>query len=378
MSESRIGRALPTGALDPAWLKHPPHAPIQGSRTAAIGNDQAAISLTALSPRRRPATAPLPLGFESAPTPLARPATTRLVRLDTQSALLHVDPLSSNRAITASYTQINTAFRQYLGPHALSDWTALAENASTEAGLAIRQAREIRQALQTFVDGRVGGESQALAVLYDVLNQEGSISQGVSLVLANVGIDLATLGGMAKTLLFRDRRMAEASLRDSVMPVLDSLQNLERQLTIGNRTIYASIAPAYSLFLAAENQQDDGIAALQASSYCDSPLLIDAFRNYKLARASDDRLTARMFMQQGNELIARHEQEHVLQPHLAPIRAEMRSMSSTLSYLPPGSQQRVRLLPEGGDWGDVNTRLQAISRVSRTFLDHDMAKPRTS
>lgn len=377
MSESRIGRALPTGALDPAWLKHPPNTSIQASRTTAIGNDQAAISLTALSPRRRPATAPLPLGFE-APTPLARPSATRLVRLDTQSALLHVDPISSNRAITASYTQINTAFRQYLGPHALSDWTALAENASTEAGLAIRQAREIRQALQTFVDGRVGGESQALAVLYDVLNQEGSISQGVSLVLANVGIDLATLGGMAKTLLFRDRRMAEASLRDSVMPVLDSLQNLERQLTIGNRTIYASIAPAYSLFLEAENQQDDGIAALQASSYCDSPLLIDAFRSYKLARASDDRLTARMFMQQGNELIARHEQEHVLQPHLAPIRAEMRSMSSTLSYLPPGSQQRVRLLPEGGDWGDVNTRLQAISRVSRTFLDHDMAKPRTS
>lgn len=376
MADGRIGRVPPTGALDPAWLTALPRANAAPAGPSSA-SDMTSISRAALSSRRRPATAPLPLGLDG-PTPLARPTSSPTVQWDTQSALRLVDPVASNKAITTSYTQIHTAFRQYLGPHDLSDWTALAENASTEAGLAIRQAREIRLALHTFIDGRVGGERQAAATLYEVLQQDDAVSQGIALMLANLGLDLATIGGMAKTLLFRDRRMAEASLRDSLRPILDSLETMERQLAIGNRTIYANIAPAYTLFLEAESRQDDGIAALQASSYRDAPLLVDAFRHYKLARASDDRSTARMFVQHANELIARHEQEHILQPHLAPIRAELRAMSGTLSYQPPGSQQRVRLLPDGGDWGDVETRLQAISRVSRTFLDHDMAKPHLS
>jgi hypothetical protein len=299
------------------------------------------------------------------------------VRLNFSRQLLPVDGIQRNQVITGSYKHIHDAFQRYLGEPRLTDWSGLAVNASSEVGLQLRDARDIRQTLQTLTDGYTGNDPKALKQLYDRLGDDGAIAKCVCLMMTSAGFDMGTLAGLGSALLDGGVHFLGEAKNRSVGAMVGSLTKIEQQLAAGNRAIFLNIAPAYETFLAAETSQRDGIAALrQSPEFQQSPLLIEAFTYYKLAKQTTNPAERRQYVQLANLLIARHEQANIVQGYMEPIRDELRMVSDTLSFQPPGGGPRVKLFPKGGDWADVEDRLKAISMVSTLYLDHDMQRGR--
>ena len=376
MSGSGIGRTPPTGPLDPSLVPLVRKQPGQADPAdPGLGGDHTAFSAVSGGARRARLTSllpdsPLPVGAKAAATSASGP-----VRLTLSSQLLPVDGILRNQAITNSYRQVHAAFQSYMGSPALSDWSRLAVSASSEVGVQLRDARDIRTTLQTFTDGHTGNEMVALHHLRERLSETGSVPKGVGVLLASAGMDFSTVESLGKALLGGGRRFLGEAKNHSVGAVVTSLETVENQLAAGNRAIFLNITPAYEVFLAAETSQPprDGIAALKESPIGhQAPLLVEAFTYYKLARQTADVTQRSQYMQLGNVLIARHEQQNVAQPYMEPIREELRKVSPTLSYPAPGGGPRIPIFPNGGDWGDVEDRLRAISKVSQTFLQADL------
>lgn len=387
MSGHGVGRSQPTGPLDPSLLpikRRPsgqPDAPdpsLGGDHTAfsAVSGARRTARLTSLLP-----DSPFPVGAKAAAAP-ASPQTghapaTGPIRLNLSAQLLPVDGVARNQAITGHYRQIHAAFADYMGDPPLSDWSRMAVAASSEVGGQLRDARDIRTSVQTLIDGREGNEVAAMRHLYGRLSEDGAVPKGAALLMASGGIDLSTVGGLGMALLGRGSSLLGDAKTRAVSAVVTSLESVERQLAAGNRAIFLTIAPAYEVFLAAETSQPprDGIAALKDSpAVKEAPLIIEAFTFYKLARQTPNLTERSQYMQMANVLIARHEQQNVVQRYMEPIRNELRLVSPTLTYEPPGLQHRVKIFPSGGDWGNVEDRLLAISRVSQAFLSNDLKR----
>jgi hypothetical protein len=343
-----------------------------------MSQDQASFSAFAGPNARRGAR--LTTLLTDSPVPAASPKAVSQqpiapTRLQLSRQLLPVDGIQRNLAITGSYKQIHEAFQRYLGEPRLTDWSGLAENASSEVGVQLRDARDIRTCLQTLSDSSTGNDPRALSHLYDRLGEDGAMSKAVGLMMSNAGFSLDTLGGLGKALLSGGTSFLGEAKNRSVNAMAESLIRVERQLAAGNRAIFMSITPAYETFLEAETSHRDGVAALrQSPDFADAPLLIEAFTYYKLAKQTPSATERRQYMQVANVLIARHEQANVVQPFMKPIYDELKFVSSDLSFQPPGGGPRVKIFPDGGDWANVEDRLKAISKVSTIFLDHDMQR----
>jgi hypothetical protein len=341
-----------------------------------MSRDQASFSAFASPHARRGARLTTLLSDPVAPpqqpislAPVARTA------LTVSGQLLPVDAIQRNQAITRSYQQVNSAFQAYLGEPRLTDWSGLAVNASSEVGVQLRDARDIRTTMQLLTDKQSGNGLQALRHLYARLGEDGAVPKAVGLMMSSAGFSTNTLEDLGLALLNGGTHFLNEAKNHSVNAMVDSLVKVERQLAAGNRAIFLNITPAYETFLAAESAHQDGVAALKASpAFQAAPLLIEAFSYYKLAKQTPDLADRRKYVQAANLLIARHEQANIVQPYMQPIKDELGMVSDTLSFQPPGGGPRVKLFPNGGDWANVDDRLKAISMVSTIYLDHDMQR----
>lgn len=371
-----VGRVPPTGPLDPSLvpLVRHPGAP-RPAATPAMAHDHTQFSAFAGPNARRGARLTTLLTDPAVPPQPVTLAPVARTTVAVSQQLLPVDAVQRNLVITASYQKVHAAFQAYLGEPRLTDWSGLAIDASSEVGVQLRDARDIRSTMQALTDGKHGNDAKALSHLYARMGDDGAMSKALGLMMTSAGFSVDTLEGLGKALLQGGTHFLGEAKDRSVNAMIDSLTTCEHQLAAGNRAIFLNIAPAYEVFLAAEAAHRDGVAALQASpAGHDAPLLVEAFTYYKLAKATPDVTQRRQYVQLANLLIARHEQANIVQPFMEPIKGELRMVSDSLTFQPPGGGPRVKLFPNGGDWANVDDRLKAIGMVNAIYLDHDMQR----
>lgn len=236
------------------------------------------------------------------------------------SAASDSDSVARNGKITQTYKDLEVAMQAYLGT-SMSTWLTMGANASSECGKQLGH---------------------------------NMIQDGLTMV-TNPG---AAIGFLTN---------GDAHLDD-----------FWAALKAGNREIYNTIAPAIQIFLAAEAKGEDGVAALLASehyqkglmhnaahpSYSETAPLINALKALQQAsRTSDPQAKADLIFE-SIKGIAIYEQKSVLGPIIGDpgdgAYETMKEISPAMAWTPPGTDEPVSLLPNGGNWADYDTRIAAI------------------
>ncbi len=236
-----------------------------------------------------------------------------------------------NADISITYAKLERTTTQFLGPPHVKTWFYMAENASGEIGRAMHNKR---------------------AAATD-----------------DVGTSLSTFFSHPVTTL--SGKFTEA-------------------LAAGNREIYNTIAPVAAAFYKAEAEGKDGMAAIKTylatpevkARYKDHPtynntdMLFKAFKYLEQAKQTPDLELRAGLVSKFNKCLADYEQRQVLQPMLETpdIRAYLKSVSPAMSWIPPGSTTRTKLLKEGEDWGNADTRLKAIGNVSDICVEYEIVQ----
>ncbi|MBC7544359.1 MAG: hypothetical protein H7338_16685 [Candidatus Sericytochromatia bacterium] len=238
-----------------------------------------------------------------------------------------------NNAINATYKALEKTVQSYLGPPELNTWFFMAENASGEIG-------------------------RALGDKLDVATDD-------------IGVTLSTIVSH---------------------PLMAAPGEFDDILKAGNREIYNTITPVAKAFFEAEKNGMDGMDAIKSylaspackalykgkpPTYSNTEKLFQAFKYLQQAHGTTSLTLRAGLVSKFNKCLADYEQRQVLQPLLdkPDVRSYLRGVSPALSWVPPGGT-RTPLLPRGGDWGDVNTRLKAIGGVSDTVVADKIYKSR--
>ncbi|HEY9722225.1 MAG TPA: hypothetical protein V6D47_09435, partial [Oscillatoriaceae cyanobacterium] len=186
--------------------------------------------------------------------------------------------------------------------------------------------------------------------------------------------------------------------------LISNVQAMRNSLVYGNTRVYANIAPAFAIFLRAENQGQDGLAALRAAGYGRAPLdpqnfLMQAFTAYQQSHAIDQKLASKslsaadrnqllaqrqQLVNQGNLLVGIQEQMVILQrPEVFGNPQVNRIVAATTPKMTlPDAVQTMKLLPNGGNWANFADRMgfvevprgsnpQAITVVDQSGVAHD-------
>jgi hypothetical protein len=237
-------------------------------------------------------------------------------------AATDAEAVPRNKTINQRYSALEQVSQKYIGPPAVNTWFYMALNASGEVGKAL--------------DDKVG------------------------CIIESPWTSLRAIG----------KAIADPGVAD----------RFDQALAAGNREIYNTIGPAAEIFFKAEAAGKDGVEALLASNhfrtglqanpehptYAKTQKLVEAFRYLQQAHRTTNEGDKAGLVGRFNKAIADYEQRHVLQPILdadTGIRSFLKTVSPSLAWTTPAGK-RLQLLPNGGDWGDANTRLEAIGRVS--------------
>lgn len=325
-------------------------------------------------PSRQPAPKPT-----AGPAPAkATPAPGKGIVLPDVSAAVDWKPGSTglsgtaaNLQVTNAYEQIDQAFSQYLGSPALPNWTTFGKYASDQVGEQIDRMESMLYNLHH------ASPNAWFNQIEDFVAHPASLGeQGLALMQVS--------------------KTPEA--------LLSNVQKMRNALVYGNTHVFANIAPAFTTYLRAENQGQDGLAALRAAGYGRAPLdpqnfLLQAFTNYQQAHAIGQKLSRgglsaaeqkqllaqrQKLVNQGNLLVGIQEQMVILQrPEVFGDPTVSRIVAATTPKMTlPDAVQTMKLLPNGGNWANFADRMgfvevprgsdpQAITVTDPSGVAHD-------
>jgi hypothetical protein len=238
----------------------------------------------------------------------------------------------------------------YLGDPPVANWTTFGKYASREAGSNIQRF----EALQGMVHDNSFKRAAnfALGLLHDFIGHRDSLTR--------------------QALLMSKVSNGAEEYDHNVALMRDTLVN-------GNAAIIHDIGPAFQTFLTAEEQGQDGVAALKAAGYgteAKDPngFLVRAFEGYQQAKALSTRLKTeqlspneksaleaqrRELVFQANFSIGIQEQMYSLQTKHTFANSEVQHLMKTFtpSMSLSDAVNRMPLLPNGGNWANFPQRM---------------------
>ncbi|HEY9721420.1 MAG TPA: hypothetical protein V6D47_05375 [Oscillatoriaceae cyanobacterium] len=272
----------------------------------------------------------------------------------------------ANKPITAAYCHLDREMMQYMGTPLLANWTTFGKYASASAGEQIIQT----EAMARVLNGHIGSVFQ---LMYDFFQHP---------ILGFDQIRALMTGGLSLS-----------AFRKNVMAMRNAL-------VYGNTGIIQNIGPAYDVFLQAEANGKDGVAALRAKGYGRAPVdpqgfMLKAFEAYQKAKSLGDQANAlqagpdaskqkariaalqnerKQWVYQGNILLAMQEQWFSAQtpqtfgnPQVAKLIARL---SGSIELEDPNGAHT--LLPKGGDWANFYTRMGLVPAPASTPADQQL------
>ena len=202
------------------------------------------------------------------------------------------DPVTRNRAINASYHEFDLAMTHFLGTPVISNWATYGKHASASVGMQLHSLKvglESMRAILAAIDGNtLPGDLPAWAQGLSLTDRIGeAIARLLTLIIetdprkrqvAPIKLDLITQAllvtldssGVPRPLVVQIAAspFSQANINQliSLVPriilarqrILDNLQRVYDELTLGNAEIYQHIAPVYVQFLTLANQSPGG------------------------------------------------------------------------------------------------------------------------
>lgn len=298
--------------------------------------------------------------------------------------------VAANAVINATYHRQCAEMTAFLPGPPLANFMSLAKYGSREAGSQIRDLETAMVATQTLTacDDLPKNGWRAVKAMAAVIRSDDNLARGYATFKAvakdawqnaHPASGAGPVGHVAGTI----GRLTNVAIGMQAAPGL-----LRNALVEGNTAIYQNIGQSFQLFLVAEKQGKDGVTALKSAigaGQLEDPLgyIIDAFKLYQQARqtgqaamdpatppAERQTLLAQRKSQvlRANLLLATEEQAWPVETattwHNPRIQAIMGSMGPTM-YLTIGGNDRVKLLPRGGNWTDFSTRMGFIDVTKR-------------
>lgn len=314
-------------------------------------------------------TAPSRIPFAYAPPPFKEVAAAR----SWQPGSTGMTGVQANNIVTAHYAHLDTAFTRYLGTPDCTNWMSFGKYASREAGGQIHDLEVALRSLHTLktFDLKPGNDISALKELLALGSSNQIVKQALAMAAAATGVRISD--GMTLDEL---RQLLTQCPLDTFREMRSLVQSMRNGLVAGNTGVYEEIGKVYEIFLQAESAGRDGVAAIKAAGYGTLPpdgYLVAAFEAYQKARelgilASRTPSPAQreQLLAERSQLIARanleigiQEQMFILQrrqvfgdPQVVKLTAE----SAPAMYLPL-PDQRLKLIPHGGNWSDFATRM---------------------
>jgi hypothetical protein len=278
---------------------------------------------------------------------------------------------AANATINRTYHALSDAFTDFLGEPALPNWMTFGQYASREVGTQINSLEDAFSALHSVGHPQTPREIyQALDEAMEHLSPEMA-KQVLKLTRSQIERptikDLIALG--ANPALGVTREVVE--LLDDTMAALD---RLHKALVQGNVGIYANMAPAYQVFLKAEEAGEDGLEALRQNGYQaggekdPQGFIEQAFSRYQMARELGDQAKyasatergllldeRRQLIHEANLFIGIQEQMVILQApgiYGDPEVANVVNAQGELSLTDAAGTHRLV-----GNWADFATRM---------------------
>lgn len=284
-----------------------------------------------------------------------------------ESGKNHMTGTQANQQINDDYHQANQDMQRYLAgdPNGeqlppVADWMTFGKFASREAGEVIRNTED---AIQTYY-----GDPKAAADLARNGPSMDNVTQGLL-----AGTDLAgrALGKHGPNL--------PAASGEIGGKGMETLHDVHGGFVKGNTEIHKNIAPAYDAFLNGESNGTGGMESLKEAGYTPGSkkdpqgFVSGAFNNYQQARelglqAQQEKDPAKKkemlaqrqkLMERGNLMLGMQEQMEILQtPQIFEnknVQNAVKSIGGTMGLTDANGKHK--LLPNGGDWSDFQTRM---------------------
>lgn len=329
-----------------------------GSGPGALAPDSWSASSAGSSASGATSTSQPGFAYDGVPLPDLMAA--RTWTADSDSSVM--SGTQANQVVTRTYQALDQAMTAYLGDPPVPNWTTFGKYASNQVGTEIVRM----EAMLT------GASLESPAT---ILEQAHDFLQHPSLL------------GKEALALLKASKTPEATLAN--------VKLLRDALVYGNTAVYSDIAPAFDIFLRAQAQGQDGVAALKAAGFGHAPrdvqgFMLQAFENYQAARQAGDQAQAAKTPAQRQALLARrqnlvyratlllgiHEQMINLQtshvfgnPQVAKLMADqMSSMSIQDAF------GTTPLLPNGGNWANFADRMGFVE-VPRGKGDYTVVDP---
>lgn len=193
----------------------------------------------------------------------------------------------ANATINQTYHHLSGGLNRYLGEPSLPNWMTFGQYASREAGTQINSLEDAFTALHTVRNSR---DPLAIYRAVDEAMEHLSPELAKQVVkLTRSQLDLPSLKDLLAIGLDPSVSVS-GEVVDLVEDTMGAVERLHTALVRGNVGIYANMAPAYDIFLAAESQGEDGLEALRCQGYAPGGeqdpqgFLNEAFSRYQTAR----------------------------------------------------------------------------------------------
>lgn len=216
--------------------------------------------------------------------------------------------VEANQEINRTYHTLDHAFAAYLGQPTVPNWMTFGKYASREAGQQIMNLEASLEALHTLVtpDGTLVNDERSTKALVQVMLQDKMVEQSMRMAAKSMGINPALPPADLVTEMVKDLASSPSTAPAKIATITGNLEKLHTALVKGNTRIYHNIVPAYDLFMKAERDGGDGIAALEKAGYGGKGglfvdrstttgkdpqgFVLEAFKKYKAAKNIHDQI----------------------------------------------------------------------------------------